>query len=219
MSKRKKLLLAALVAVLLLGILPLAALAQGQPAPPDPVRAVLRALVETAAQTLHMEPQELVQALRQGQTPAELAADAGVSTEDLAAALQATWNEQGEKIIARFIEQGLPPRRGHRHPGPGRAFKHMKAWVRISAETLDMPVRDFLQALREGQTPEQIATEHGSSGQALIDAITAAEKDRLDQAVAQGKLSQEQADDILARLSQKVETWVTQGFPQPHPHP
>ncbi len=217
MFKRKKLLLATLVAILLLGILPLAALAQGQPAPPDPVRAVLRALVETAAQTLHMEPQDLVQALRQGQTPAELAADAGVSTEELAAALQATWNEQGEKIIARFIEQGLPPHRGHR--GSGRAFKHMKVWVRISAKTLDMPVRDFLQAMREGQTPEQIATDHGSSGQALIDAITAAEKDRLDQAVARGRLTQEQADDMLARLSQKVETWVTQGFPRPHPNP
>jgi phage-related minor tail protein len=82
-----------------------------------------------------------------------------------------------------------------------------------------MPVKDFVQEMRSGQTPAQIAEAHGSSGDALIDAIVTAEKARLDKAVAEGRLTQEQADEILANLTEKATEWVQNGFPKPpHPH-
>lgn len=222
MTKRKKLFIGGLLAALLLTLIPLAVFAQGDPPPTDAPSGnpagLLRALTETAAQMLNMEPQDFVQALREGKTPAELAEEAGVSTDELAAALQATWNTQGEAIIARFIDNGVPPQRPSHRPSPRTIFKRTRAWVKISAETLDMPVRDFVGAMREGQTPAQIAEAHGSSGQALTDAILQAEKARLDQAVAAGRIDQERADAILARLTELAGKWVENGFRKPPRH-
>ncbi len=212
MKKRSKLLIGAVVAILALAVIPLAAFAQQNPETPptNPVRAIMRALTDTAAQTLSMTPQELKRALYQGKTPAQLADEAGVAREDLAAAMQATWNAQGEALIDKFIEKGLPQR-----PGQRRQFKAIRQWTRISAETLEMSVPDFVQALRSGQTPAQIAEAHGSSGQALVDAIVAAERERLDQAVADGKMTQEKADEILARVTETAGKWVENSLSHP----
>ena len=218
MKQHRKWIIAGLVAALMLAVIPFAVFAQGDPPPPDSPLGLLRALTDTAAQVLHMQPQDFIQAMREGKTPAQLAQEAGVSTEELAAALQDTWNAQGEVLIARFIEQGPP--KGMRHHPPHRdPFKHARLWVKVSAETLDMPVKDFIQAMGEGQTPAQIAEAHGSSGQALVDAIVAAEKALLDQAVAEGRLTQEKADEILARVTDMAGKWVENGFPKPPPHP
>lgn len=213
MKKRSKLLIGAVVAILALAVIPLAAFAQQNPEKPpaDPVRAVMRALTDTIAQTLGMTSQDLIQALHQGKTPAQLADEAGVAREDLAAAMQTTWNAQGEALIDKFIENGMP-----QHPRQRRQFKVIREWTRISAETLEMPVPDFVQALRSGQTPAQIAEEHSSSGQALIDAIVTAERERLDKAVADGKLTQEKADEILTRITETAGKWVENGLPH-HP--
>ena len=212
MTQRKKLILGGLLAALLLILMPLAIFAQGNPPAPDASRGLLRALTDAAAQVLNMEPQDFVQALREGKTPAQLAQEAGVPQADLAAALQAAWNAEGETLIARFIENG-PPKPRHR-TGPRARFQHARLWVKVSAQTLDMPLRDFLQAMREGQTPAQIAEARGGSGQALLDAIVRVEKERLDKAVAEGKLAQDRADAILSRLTDKAGHWVEKGFPK-----
>ncbi|HEY80530.1 MAG TPA: hypothetical protein EYP25_08355 [Anaerolineae bacterium] len=219
MSKHKKLLIGGLLAALLLTLIPLAVFAQGGPpltdAPSGDPAGLWRALTDTAAQALNMEPGDFVQALREGRTPAELAQEADVSTDELAAALQATWNAQGEAIIARFIENGVPPKHPNHPPSPRTIFKRTRAWVKISAETLDMPMRDFVGAMREGQTPAQIAEARGRSGQVLTDAILQAEKARLDQAVAAGRIDQERADAILARVAELAGKWVENGFRKP----
>lgn len=208
--KNRKALLITLAVLLALVVVPVAAFAQGGPdGVATPAKSLMRALTDTAAQTLGMSPQDFLQALRDGKTPAELAQEAGVPTEDLAAAMQATWNAQGEIIIGKFIENGLPPKPQHPHP----KRNHARLWIKVSAETLDMPVRDFVKAMAAGQTPAEIAADHDSSGDALVAAIVAAEKARLDQAVADGKLTQEQADQILAKRSERAATWVANGFP------
>jgi uncharacterized protein (DUF433 family) len=215
MKKRSKLLIGAIAAILALAVVPMAASAQqGPETTPHPVRALIRALTDAAAQTLGMTPKAFVQALHQGQTPAQLAEEAGVSNEELAAAMQSAWNAQGEVFIGKFIEKGLPPKPDHHHQR-----NNSRLWIKTASDTLDMPVKAFVQELRSGQTPAQIAEAHDSSGQALIDAIVAAEKDRLDKAVAEGKLTQEKADEILANISERVTQWVQNGPPKPPAHP
>jgi len=211
MKKHSKLLIGAFVAILALTIIPVATFAQqGPDARVDPVQALMRALTDTAAQTLNMTPEDFVQAMKEGKTPAQLAEDAGVATEDLTAAMQTTWNAQGEQIIAKFIENGWPKER-RSWARDRRQINDGRLWVKAAAETLNMSAKDFVQALRQGQTPAQIAEAHGSSGQPLIDAIVAAEKARLDKAVADGKLTQEKADAILANRSEAITTWVETG--------
>ena len=214
MNKKMKLLVSGLIAALMLAILPFAAFAQGESSPPRPERILLRALMDTAAQVLQMEPKALVQALREGKTPAQLAEDAGVSTEELSAALQDTWNAQGEVFIGKFIENGLPQKQVRR-PSLRQQFKHVRLWVKVSAEALSMSPQDFFKSLRQGQTPAEIAEAHGSAGQALVDVIVAAEKERLDRAVAEGRITQEKADAILSRISERAAKWVDHGFQRP----
>lgn len=213
MKKRRKQLLIAVVAALLIAVIPAAVFAQGGPDPVrNPMRTVMQALMNTAAEKLGMSSDDLMQALRQHQTPAQLAEEAGISSDELTAALQETWNAQGQGVIANFVENGLPPRR---RPLAEARFAARKArrWTKLSAETLEMKPVDFVRALRAGQTPAQIAEAHNSSGQALIDAIVAAEKAHLDKAVADGKLTQARADVRLARITEIVTRWVENGLP------
>ena len=94
----------------------------------------------------------------------------------------------------------------------------IRAGIMTAAETLEMSVPDFMQALRNGQTPAEIAEEHGISAQDLVDAIIAAQTEKLEQAVADGKITQERADEILARMNEKVTHWVENGLPRPMRH-
>jgi len=216
MDKRSKQLVIAVVAALFIAVIPAAVFAQGGPDPVrDPVKTVMQALMSTAAEKLGMSLDDLQQALRQHQTPTQLAKEAGVSSDELAAALQDAWNAQGQSVIANFIENGLPPQRGVLAKAKFRARK-ARLWTKTAAKTLDMKPVDFVKALRAGQTPAQIAEAHGSTGQALIDAIVAAEKAHLDKAVADGKLTQAQADAKLATITKTVTRWVEKGLSHPH---
>jgi lambda repressor-like predicted transcriptional regulator len=207
MKKRTKLVTGAVLALLALVIVPMAVFAQQGPKPrPNHEHALMRALTETAAQTLGMTPQEFVQAMRQGKTPAQLAEEAQVNPDDLAAAMQNTWNTQGEQLIATFIEQGAPAKVGQREAE--RRQRALRRWTRLAAETLDMSPRVFVQELRSGQSAAQIAEAHGSSGQALVDAVVAAEQAHLDQAVADGKMTQEEADNLLPKIIEQANKWV-----------
>ena len=228
MKRRTKLLIGILVAVLALTIVPAATFAQEGPKPPThPGGNLFKPLLDAAAQALNMTPQDFMQALRDGQTPAQLAEEAGVSTEDLTAAMQTAWNAQGERLIPQFIENGpshfrKPISRFSRRGFSGRTGRigrmGMRLEIKTAADTLDMSVPDFMQALRDGQTPAEIAEKHGSSGQALADAIVAAQTEKLEQAVANGRLSQERADEILARMNEVVTHWVENGLPGPRLH-
>ncbi len=84
-------------------------------------------------------------------------------------------------------------------------------WLAVSAETLGMDKSEFIKSLQSGQTPAQIAEASFSNGQVLIDAIIAAEADLLAQVVDKNRLTQEKADEILARRSERATKWVSTG--------
>ena len=214
MKTRTKLITLSLAVVLLLALIPTMAFAQGNPGDqtpqPGPQASLTRALIKTAAEVLGMTPEDFVQAMRDGKTPAELAAEAGVPVETLTAALQTTWNDEGVKYIDHVVNDGFPPG-GRNYPDCQRQLRLARAWVGVVAETLGLEPVEFLELLKDGGTPAEIAEGYGSSGQALIDAIVAAEQARLDQAVAEGKITQEQADNILARHTEAATEWINEG--------
>jgi lambda repressor-like predicted transcriptional regulator len=73
------------------------------------------------------------------------------------------------------------------------------------AETLDMTPSEILQDLKQGQSLGEIGQAKGVSADTLKSAILAAVGEKLDQAVANGRLAQEQADEITARLTDNVD--------------
>jgi polyhydroxyalkanoate synthesis regulator phasin len=155
-------------------------------------------------------------AARLGVTPEKLRAaftDALAARIDAAVKAGKLTPEQGAKLKERLADaKGLGLRIR------GRLAHHQKAFVhRIRVRTHRLgPVAGYLgitpqelrTELRSGKSLAEIATAHGKTVDGLVDAITAKAKERLDKAVANGRLTRQRADEILARLTDAVEEAV-----------
>ncbi len=106
--------------------------------------------------------------------------------------------EQADRVGAALSER-LGDVRG-RH---GRGL-HLEA----AAAAIGIDVEDLVTALREGQSIAQVATANGVSRQTVIDALVAGMNDRLDQAVEDGKLTAERADEIRAEARDRITAMV-----------
>lgn len=112
--------------------------------------------------------------------------------------------EQAEQIRQR-IQQGEPgpwglPGLGGRGHRAGMGI-HMQAG-RLALDELPgflgMTADEFWTELRSGKSVAQVAQERGKSRQEVSDFLTAKVKERLDQAVADGKITREKADQMMA---------------------
>lgn len=76
--------------------------------------------------------------------------------------------------------------------------------LQAAAEALDMTSDELITALRSGRTLEELATEAGVEFQDVQDAIAAAHAEevrtRIEQAIADGTMTQEKADWLLEGL-------------------
>lgn len=101
---------------------------------------------------------------------------------------------QLDKVVETLIAAG-PMRGGPGGRGPG---------LQVVADTLGMTPDEVREAISNGQTLAQLAESKGSTAQALIDAMVAEAKTRLDEKVAAGDLTQEQVDARLATATERV---------------
>jgi hypothetical protein len=89
-----------------------------------------------------------------------------------------------------------------RGPGGGRGLGLEE--LQITAEALDMTTDELITALRSGRTLEELAEEAGVDLQDIQDAIQAARatemRDRIQQALDDGTITQEHADWLLEGL-------------------
>lgn len=100
--------------------------------------------------------------------------------------------------------------RGNASAGLGYGVGRDPAWhevnlVTVVAETLEISEADVRAALAEGQTFAQIIADNGGEEQDVVDAYVAARTELLNQYVTDGKLTQEQADAMLANMAEEVE--------------
>ncbi len=101
---------------------------------------------------------------------------------------------------AQAVVTHLEAQRGGERTGR-RGAPLVAALVRATAEATGLSTQDVVTALRSGQSLAQIAAANGSSAEAVVQAVTAKARERLDRQVAAGRLSQERADEQLARLT------------------
>ncbi|NJN18723.1 MAG: hypothetical protein HC822_21940 [Oscillochloris sp.] len=76
--------------------------------------------------------------------------------------------------------------------------------IRVTAEQTNQAVLEVTDALVAGQTLGEVATGGGSSSEAVIDAVAVQAQARLDQAVQRGRISQERADEMIAKLRERA---------------
>ena len=115
--------------------------------------------------------------------------------------------EQADAVVAR-LHEAWAERGGRRGPGPG---------VEATAEVLGMTVDEVREALAGGSTLAELAEERGVATEDLVDAMLAGMEERLAERVADGTITQEQADERLADATEHVTDHI-EGEHQPGEH-
>lgn len=117
--------------------------------------------------------------------------------------------EQADAVKAALLEAAPERPRGPRG----------KAWVALksAAEVIGVEPRELADALRDGSTIAEVAAEHGVEVQSVIDAMVAEATERLNEAVADGRITEEQAARRLEGLTERVTDRVNNGFPRGGP--
>jgi len=84
--------------------------------------------------------------------------------------------------------------------------------IDVVAKSLGIEPADLLTELQAGKTIAQLAKEHNVSTETIVNDIVAARKEVLDQAVADGNLTQAQADAILNAMRAIAPTFLERSF-------
>lgn len=90
-----------------------------------------------------------------------------------------------------------------------------RAAGKIVADTLGVSRADLRTALKTGQTITDYATSLGKDPQTVTAALVNAANTKLDQLVADGRLQQDRADTIKAKVPARVDKIMNHHFGQP----
>lgn len=191
-------------------------------------------LVEIITTETGLTAQEILQAVREGATLAEVIEANGGSTQAVvdAALEQATeridtalengrlTEERATEILANLengINEALNRTFEPRELGDGELRDRIgdmlnRSLVGRTAATLDMEPSDLLTQMREGRTLAEILSENGVdlttfTAEALADAEA-----QINEAVESGRITAEQAEQLLSRLQEAINTRLNHEF-------
>ena len=161
-----------------------------------------KAVIDDAAKQLGVDSAKLADALEQ----------ALANRVDEAVAEGRLTQEQGAALKAR-IRSGEYPLLGLRGRGPGFGFRHHGhgpgAPLDAAASFLGLDEAELREQLQDGKTLAEIAKAEGKTVAALVDALVAAAKTELAEAVESGRLTDAQRDRILEDLEERISEGVS----------
>jgi len=120
----------------------------------------------------------------------------------------------GELVTEGVITQDQADLVGERIRAAGpfhRMGHHRGAHLEVVAELLGMEATDVAEALRDGQSIADLA---GDDTQSVIDALVTEATERLTAAVDDGRLIQEEADEKLDEITQRITNMVNGERPE-----
>jgi hypothetical protein len=114
--------------------------------------------------------------------------------------------EQADAVMAAVRDEAAD------HPLFGHPF--LRAHIvdeafTLAAKTIGIPTDELRADVRGGKSIADVAKDHGVEPQTVIDALVKAANDRLDAAVASGRLSADTAAKIKAHVPDAVSRFVT----------
>jgi hypothetical protein len=168
----------------------------------DSPQASSQAALADAARQLGVSEEKLDDALRTAlENRVDEAVSAGRLTED-----------EGERLKDAIESGDVPvlgvPMGGQAHGLPGR---HLDA----AASYLGLTADDLRAELEAGETLADVAQAEDKPVDGLLDALVADERAELDQAVEDGRLTQAQADELLAGAEERMTDLVNGELPGP----
>lgn len=184
--------------------------------------------LDTLAEILGVDAADLRERLVAGETVADIAEDEGVAIDDVVAALVERAEErlatavEDERItqeaaderlsdieerITDMVNGDVPFRFGHRG-GPFGGPSFLGAGLDVLADVLGLDAATLEEQLRAGDTMADIAEQQGVALEDVIAALEAQATERLDQAVDDGRITQEQADEMLEGIADRIDAAV-----------
>jgi uncharacterized protein YidB (DUF937 family) len=163
-----------------------------------------KAVIDDAAAQLGVKPQALSDALRQAlENRIDAAVDSGRLTKDQADELKKRL-ESGDFPL--LFGPGLL---GGRPLGHGFGLGHERHFEILgeAASYLGLSEAKLREAL-EDKTLAQIAKEQGKSASGLVQALVNAEEKRIDEAVADGRITKSMASELKAGLQDRIQALV-----------
>ena len=142
---------------------------------------------------------------------APAAAAAANAALDAAVAAGGVTEERAAEIRERIADgdpnlcQRLGGAGGPRHGGDHDRHHVMYELSEAAAGALGIEHSDLLERLRAGESLREIAQAEGVDYATVTEAVLAAARAELDEAVAAGTISRERADEILERITDRLE--------------
>ena len=119
--------------------------------------------------------------------------------------------EQADAVTARLVEN-RPGRGGHGGPGPGGRGGGVAS--EALTDLLGIDAQDLRTQLRDGATLAEIATAQGVEVQAVVDELVGELRERLDNAVENGRIDQADADEKAVEAETRITDMVNNGRPK-----
>jgi lambda repressor-like predicted transcriptional regulator len=175
-----------------------------------------------AAEAIGISEDELRAALEDGQSIAQVAEAEGVEVQAVIDALVAHGTERLEAAIANLpdrmselVERERLPDRGR---GPGGMHGGGRGpGLEAAAEAIGISEDELRAALADGTSLAEVAADHGVDVETLVDALVAQASTRLDDAVADGRLTESEAAERSAELEERITAHVNGEHPAPGP--
>jgi hypothetical protein len=166
-----------------------------------------QAVINDAAQQLGVSPRKLSDALKKALS----------DRVDAAVAAGRITKAEGDALKQRISSDAYPLFFGGQHRGFGLGhFGGLDA----AASYLGVSEDQLRTELESGKTLAQVAQAHGKSVDGLVDALVAEAKQHVDAAVAAGRLTQAEADQLLNGLRDRITSLVNSRVPDgPRPGP
>jgi hypothetical protein len=160
-----------------------------------------QAVIDDAAKKLGIPSSKLSDALKQ----------ALLDRVDAAVAAGRITKSEGDALKQRINSDDFPL-----FPGPGRGLERHGFFGNLDAAAsyLGLTEDQLRSELDGGKTLAQVAQAHGKTAEGLVDALVNAARQHLDAAVAAGRLTQSEADQMLSGLRDRITNLVNGRFPQ-----
>ncbi len=120
-----------------------------------------------------------------------------------------TITQKQADVVAETLAEAMPKHGPGGPGGPGHmGGRHLLGGLDAAAKALDMTEAELRTALESGTSLADVATEEGVSVDSLIATMVAAAEKQLATAVADGNLTQAQADQIKVLMSARITDMV-----------
>jgi transposase-like protein len=179
----------------------------------------IRAAGQTAASTIGVSPAELRNQIKSGKTVAQVATDHGVDPNTVVNAIVTDLSQKiDQRAAAGTIDANRAAQAKQKLPDvasrfvnetkPRREYRVLKDAAQAAAKEIGVSTSDLKDAHKNGKSIAQVAKDHGKSVDDVVNAIVKAASADVDQAVKDGKLDSQKADQIKQNLPDRAKQLV-----------